>query len=131
MSSVSPTHQDLSNDTTFSQFKSRVPVPLIGVHWYPYMPWFMSSSQKMGSSKKLFCNLRNGYQEVVHIFMDISAKRKIFSKIFSRIYFWLPGNNNWKSGKLILDYPISNHNPMYLQIVHSLFLYLYSFVKFL
>ena len=26
-SSVSPTHQDLSNDTTFSQIKSRVPVP--------------------------------------------------------------------------------------------------------
>jgi len=25
---VSPTHQDLSNDTTFSQIKSRVPVPL-------------------------------------------------------------------------------------------------------
>ena len=29
MSSVSPTDQDLSNDTTFSQFLSRVPVPLI------------------------------------------------------------------------------------------------------
>ena len=28
MSSVSPTHEDLSNDTTFSQIKSRVPVPL-------------------------------------------------------------------------------------------------------
>ena len=28
MSSVSPTHQDLSNDTTFSQIKSCVPVPL-------------------------------------------------------------------------------------------------------
>ena len=28
MSSVSPTHQDLSNDTTFSQIKFRVPVPL-------------------------------------------------------------------------------------------------------
>ena len=28
MPSVSPTHQDLSNDTTFSQIKSRVPVPL-------------------------------------------------------------------------------------------------------
>ena len=28
MSSVSPTNQDLSNDTTFSQIKSRVPVPL-------------------------------------------------------------------------------------------------------
>ena len=28
MSSVSPTHQDLSNYTTFSQIKSRVPVPL-------------------------------------------------------------------------------------------------------
>jgi len=27
---VSPTHQDLSNDTTFSQIKSRVPVPLRG-----------------------------------------------------------------------------------------------------
>ncbi len=27
--SVSPTHQDLSNDTTFSQIKSRGPVPLI------------------------------------------------------------------------------------------------------
>ena len=27
-SSVSPTNQDLSNDTTFSQIKSRVPVPL-------------------------------------------------------------------------------------------------------
>ena len=27
MSSVSPTHQDLSNDTTYSQIKSRVPVP--------------------------------------------------------------------------------------------------------
>ena len=26
---MSPTHQDLSNDTTFSQSKSRVPVPLI------------------------------------------------------------------------------------------------------
>ena len=25
---MSPTHQDLSNDTTFSQLKSRVPVPL-------------------------------------------------------------------------------------------------------
>ena len=25
---MSPTHQDLSNDTTFSQIKSRVPVPL-------------------------------------------------------------------------------------------------------
>jgi hypothetical protein len=25
---VSPTHQDLSNDTTFSQIKSCVPVPL-------------------------------------------------------------------------------------------------------
>ena len=31
-SSVSPTHQDLFNDTTFSQMKSRVPVPLIGVN---------------------------------------------------------------------------------------------------
>ena len=30
-SSVSPTHQDLSNDTTFSQIKSRVPVPLSNV----------------------------------------------------------------------------------------------------
>ena len=30
MSSVSPTNQDLSNDTTFSQIKSRVPVPLKG-----------------------------------------------------------------------------------------------------
>ena len=28
MSSVSPTHQDLSNYATFSQIKSRVPVPL-------------------------------------------------------------------------------------------------------
>ena len=28
MSSVSPTHQDLSNDTTFSRIKSRVPVLL-------------------------------------------------------------------------------------------------------
>ena len=28
MSSVSPTNQDLSNDTTFSQIKSRVPVHL-------------------------------------------------------------------------------------------------------
>jgi len=28
MSSVSPTNQDLSNDTTFSQIISRVPVPL-------------------------------------------------------------------------------------------------------
>ena len=28
MSSVSPTNQDLSNDATFSQIKSRVPVPL-------------------------------------------------------------------------------------------------------
>ena len=28
MSSVNPTNQDLSNDTTFSQIKSRVPVPL-------------------------------------------------------------------------------------------------------
>jgi len=28
MSSVSPTNQDLSNDTTFSKIKSRVPVPL-------------------------------------------------------------------------------------------------------
>ena len=28
MSSVSPTNQDLSNDTTFGQIKSRVPVPL-------------------------------------------------------------------------------------------------------
>ena len=27
-SSISPTNQDLSNDTTFSQIKSRVPVPL-------------------------------------------------------------------------------------------------------
>ena len=27
-SSVSPTHQDLSNDTTLSQIKSHVPVPL-------------------------------------------------------------------------------------------------------
>jgi len=25
---VSPIHQDLSNDTTFNQFQSRVPVPL-------------------------------------------------------------------------------------------------------
>ena len=25
---MSPSHQDLSNDTTFSQIKSRVPVPL-------------------------------------------------------------------------------------------------------
>ena len=25
---MSPTHQDLSNDTTFSQIKSHVPVPL-------------------------------------------------------------------------------------------------------
>ncbi len=30
MSSVSPTNQDLSIDTTFSQIKSRVPVPLTG-----------------------------------------------------------------------------------------------------
>jgi len=28
MSSVSPTNQDLSNDNTFSQIKSHVPVPL-------------------------------------------------------------------------------------------------------
>ena len=28
MSSVSPTNQDLSNDTTFRQIKTRVPVPL-------------------------------------------------------------------------------------------------------
>ena len=28
MLSVSPTNQDLSNDTTFSQIKSHVPVPL-------------------------------------------------------------------------------------------------------
>ena len=27
---MSPTNQDLSNDTTFSQIKSRVPVPLRG-----------------------------------------------------------------------------------------------------
>ena len=27
---MSPTHQDLSNDTTFSQIKSCVPVPLRG-----------------------------------------------------------------------------------------------------
>ena len=27
---MSPTHQDLSNDTPFSQIKSRVPVPLKG-----------------------------------------------------------------------------------------------------
>ena len=31
MSSVSPTNQDLSNYTTFSQIKSRVPVPLKGI----------------------------------------------------------------------------------------------------
>ena len=29
---MSPTHQDLSNDTTFSQIKSRVPVPLTFQH---------------------------------------------------------------------------------------------------
>ena len=29
---MSPTHQDLSNDTTFSQIKSRVPVPLRHIH---------------------------------------------------------------------------------------------------
>ena len=29
---MSPTHQDLSNDTTFSQIKSRVPVPLSTTH---------------------------------------------------------------------------------------------------
>jgi len=28
MSSISPTNQELSNDTTFSQIKSHVPVPL-------------------------------------------------------------------------------------------------------
>jgi len=33
MSSVSPTNQDLSNDTTFSQIKSRVPVPLKPADW--------------------------------------------------------------------------------------------------
>ena len=33
-----PTHQDLSNDTTFSQIKSRVPVPLTSLDFYtrPY-----------------------------------------------------------------------------------------------
>jgi len=31
---VNPTHQDLSNDSTFSQIKSRVPVPLKGVVLY-------------------------------------------------------------------------------------------------
>ena len=36
MSSVSPTNQDLSNDTTFSQIKSRVPVPLRQVGRYRY-----------------------------------------------------------------------------------------------
>ena len=31
---ISPTNQDLSNDTTFSQIKSLVPVPLIhGIIW--------------------------------------------------------------------------------------------------
>ena len=29
---MSPTHQDLSNDTTFSQIKSCVPVPLKGLN---------------------------------------------------------------------------------------------------
>ena len=32
MSSVSPTNQDLSYDTTFSQIKSRVPVPLRSIY---------------------------------------------------------------------------------------------------
>ena len=32
--SVSPANQDLSNDTTFSQIKSRVPVPLSNRHVY-------------------------------------------------------------------------------------------------
>ena len=33
---MSPTHQDLSNDTTFSQIKSRVPVPLTYLLLFPF-----------------------------------------------------------------------------------------------
>ena len=33
---MSPTHQDLSNDTTFSQIKSRVPVPLNSERYVRY-----------------------------------------------------------------------------------------------
>jgi len=36
MSPVSPTNQDLSNDTTFSQIKSRVPVPLRAIGTYGF-----------------------------------------------------------------------------------------------
>ena len=43
---MSPTHQDLSNDTTFSQIKSRVPVPvpLMYLCWRPGRPLHGSES---------------------------------------------------------------------------------------
>ena len=41
MSSVSPTNQDLSNDTTFSQIKSRVPVPLTSMRTMSKLVYFV------------------------------------------------------------------------------------------
>ena len=65
---------------------------------------------------------------------------KSFSKKFPssgrylRNCFQLLGNNTRKLRKLFLDDPIflpSNHNPMYVQIVHSWFLYKYLVLKLL
>ena len=55
MLSVSPTNQDLSNDTTFSQIKSRVPVSLKGLQHDIFKLCFFINVWTIGPTpKKLF-----------------------------------------------------------------------------
>jgi len=61
---VSPTHQDISNDTTFSQIKSRVPVPLTFQHRI-----------------LLIC-----FQHLSKIFFTKRSKFKFFSSTIFRFY---------------------------------------------
>ena len=57
---MSPTHQDRSNDNTFSQIKSRVPVPLNRSIWVPKNAELYANSksedeiEKKCTDKKLF-----------------------------------------------------------------------------
>ena len=70
MSSVSPTNQDLTNDTTFSQIKSRVPVPLSRYRTVPI-------SFKLGSDFTVYFGSRSGFESETISLKEICFKTQI------------------------------------------------------
>ena len=83
---MSPTHQDLSNDTNFSQIKSRVPVPLRKAYRFELdtvVNGCVMLVQGAGSSRGLLDPLHPGLYK---IYSQFSNKGRVVRVSLSRIF---------------------------------------------